>query len=744
MEHTPCVTIRRSYFFGLPRIRQLMLGAHQYGVAIPGGAEILVHARSVLEETVRSDPGMGVWAFIDVDLVNCFPSLEWDDIDESMAEALPEIAGCTHWCHEEPGNIHLPSGGVHRPSRGAEQGDPHGPLQAGLVLARRVRQAMRRLTEARGGKPGCFTWWFADDGQAICRPHEVDGLLCVLDEAITIAGGTRGCLPDAKSVVRLVGHSTVLAEFDALPVNATWVTERVRNTCHVPPPNSDTEVLGAIVGTPAACNKQFLDTVNKLTGLHDELNSLDDAPVELVLGRKCADVSRVTYLMRLMGHRISPETAKQHDREQHRYLENVFGGGLHDTALTQAAAGVREGGLGFRSAAQLRLPAFIASRVEARPFVRDLFENMFAAGVVIPGCMERYDAHIATAVGDFIAGLPSTRAEHVREQCDVAGELAERRFNAFVNGRREDSAGAPVGNQHAGDRLVAPPGAEDDEHPLNVTFRLQHRLARISDEESLDRLSETLVRREEWSDVRRIRELRHDTCSHEWLWAIGPGAGGTLDPEDYVTAVRLRLGASHTDEPVPCRSCGRTLLDPRAYHALCCACGPSTKGHNAVRDVILDFTRLADATAEPEVLGLIASAPGLRPADILTSALAVDRDTALDVGVAAPDASGAGDDCTESMRKRKHAKYAPFAQDLAAAGVVYRPLVWSCFGREHAETTTALVTIARRVARRQGLADHRPVLNRIRAAVGVALARRCARMVHSCLRRPGRVQTLLR
>ena len=144
------------------------------------------------------------------------------------------------------------------------------------------------------------------------------------------------------------------------------------------------------------------------------------------------------------------------------------------------------------------------------------------------------------------------------------------------------------------------------------------------------------------------------------------------------------------------------------------------------------------------MLGLIASAPGLRPADILTSALAVDRDTALDVGVAAPDASGAGDDCTESMRKRKHAKYAPFAQDLAAAGVVYRPLVWSCFGREHAETTTALVTIARRVARRQGLADHRPVLNRIHAAVGVALARRCARMVHSCLRQPGRVQTLLR
>ena len=69
--------------------------------------------------------------------------------------------------------------------------------------------------------------------------------------------------------------------------------------------------------------------------------------------------------------------------------------------------------------------------------------------------MERYDAHIATAVGDFIAGLPAARAEPVREQCGVAGEQAERRFNAFVNGRREDSSGAPVGNQHAGEPLVA-------------------------------------------------------------------------------------------------------------------------------------------------------------------------------------------------------------------------------------------------------------------------------------------------
>eukprot|EP00972_Heterocapsa_arctica_P008497 1239704-Heterocapsa_arctica.AAC.1 len=36
---------KRSLHQQLPKIRQVVLDAHQYGVAITGGAEILVHAR---------------------------------------------------------------------------------------------------------------------------------------------------------------------------------------------------------------------------------------------------------------------------------------------------------------------------------------------------------------------------------------------------------------------------------------------------------------------------------------------------------------------------------------------------------------------------------------------------------------------------------------------------------------------------------------------------------------------------
>ena len=132
------------------------------------------------------------------------------------------------------------------------------------------------------------------------------------------------------------------------------------------------------------------------------------------------------------------------------------------------------------------------------------------------------------------------------------------------------------------------------------------------------------------------------------------------------------------------------------------------------------------------MLGLIASAPGLRPADVLTAALGGSQLSALNVGVACPDAQCAGEDCTESMRRTKVSKYAQFFGEFNELHILYRPLIWSCYGREHSDTSAALIALARRAARRRGYAHHKPLLARARAAVGLALARRCANMVLSC------------
>ena len=96
------------------------------------------------------------------------------------------------------------------------------------------------------------------------------------------------------------------------------------------------------------------------------------------------------------------------------------------------------------------------------------------------------------------------------------------------------------------------------------------------------------------------------------------------------------------------------------------------------------------------------------------------------------EARRAGADCTETMRLRKRGVYQRHLPALEAEGIEYRPLVWSCWGREHPDTTAALVALARQAARRRGDCPVQ-LLRRARAQVGAALSHRSAAMLAACL-----------
>ncbi len=723
------------------RIRQHMIRARQFGVCVPGGTETLIHARSVLEECIQSDPGNGVWAVIDLDWANCYPSLEWDDIDDAMQDVLPEVAPWTRWCHQHAAPINLPSGGVHTARRGAEQGDPHGSLQCGLVLAKRSREALASLRQhLRSEHPGIFDAWYADDGQVLCRPAHVDAYLGAIDASVGQSGGTRGSGPDVKTVVRLVGHPDALEAFEASEEAASWITPRMQHTCRFEPPNSPIEVLGSVIGSSEARDAQFKQKIDKLSSLHAAIGQLEDPQIELSLGRISSGVSRVVHLLRTNGRFLSPDVVAEQDNHQSRFLSHVLAGDLSEAALNQAAAGVQHGGLGMRRASQLQSLAFAASRIEVRPFVARLYAEMADAGIAIPGCLELYDRQTTEALDAFVAGLDPARADRARQMCERAAGLAQARLDAYLDGRREDAPGAPVGDGHAGARLVSGEVPDDPEHPrAPAALQLQQALARLSDRSAMETLLGELDGAGRSEDVLRIKELQDESVSHEWLWSMGAPPTAGLEADLFVTAVRLRLGASHAAEPQLCQQCG-AVLAPTAYHASCCAPGASTEGHNDVRDALLDLAKVADATSEPEVLGLFASAPDLRPADVLTSALGGNLSHALDVGIAAPLAANAGPDCTESMRKRKVRRYARWQGELEEQRITYRPLIWSAWGREHPDTSSVLVELAKVASRRRGLADYRPVLARARAGIGIAIARRAARMILSCQARLGKRQ----
>ena len=62
------------------KVRHVMVEACQYGVSMRGGAEALVHTRETIENAFRSGPSCGVWAAVDVDFQNAFPSLRYEAI----------------------------------------------------------------------------------------------------------------------------------------------------------------------------------------------------------------------------------------------------------------------------------------------------------------------------------------------------------------------------------------------------------------------------------------------------------------------------------------------------------------------------------------------------------------------------------------------------------------------------------------------------------------------------------------
>ena len=84
-------------------VQRICLGARQFGVAIPGGAEGLIHFRMSLEKHFALQDTCV--AAVDVDLSNAFPRMEWDSIRAAVEDLLPNVAAWTHWCHTSPGRV---------------------------------------------------------------------------------------------------------------------------------------------------------------------------------------------------------------------------------------------------------------------------------------------------------------------------------------------------------------------------------------------------------------------------------------------------------------------------------------------------------------------------------------------------------------------------------------------------------------------------------------------------------------
>ena len=712
-------------------IRKVMVSLRQFGVALPGGAEALFHARETVEAMARSGT-LPPLAVVDVDLVNCYGSLEWDAIIEAYEEFLPEAVPWERWCTNQPCEATLPSSERVTLNRGAGQGEPDGPVKAAATIgqaAKRSRSDMRPEVAS-----GTVDVWFIDDGQLFTHPRLVDPVLRALDTRLEQAGATRGRKSTHGTVKSLVRVFVPAGQEAAV---GGWDTDYVKDSCNILSLTDPVKVLGGIVGTQAQMNEAFIQTCENVDNLHQAIDQVQDAATEVVLKKACADVSKVVYTLRLNGDRLAQAgNLPRYSGLLRDSLARSLGGDVGDHGWQQATCGTSEGGLGLRTAEEVALPAFIASRVSAAPAVRMIFAQIEAAGLAPVGVLGgAYEERTNRAIEAFksVFGMDSPEFDAIELLVAEGAQQAADTWLEMTTGE------TPPGPRNETTNLLGEDEGEDDGGGRQPRAQhLQKKLSALVDGAKATNLAHSLEDADLVEDGLRLEDLRDKHQENSWMWALNPIAEPVLPECDWLRAMRLRLGCTQISSEILCASCGERVLDKTAYHALCCARGESTRGHNRVRDVLHAGFVASDAGARVEVMGLIPSHPDLRPADVLTTAARPNVTTAVDVGISCPHSSGAGVDCTESMRAEKLRHYGQYLPELEAQGIEYAPATFSAYGRRNPSVTQMLTQAAREAARRRGIGSHNALLRRWYRTATCEIWRRASRMIVACVPREPR------
>ena len=513
-----------------------------------------------------------------------------------------------------------------------------------------------------------------DDGQVMLPPDMAAVYLTAFDEALVAAGGTRVAGDTFKSQARLIGSPAARA---AVP--ATWHAGIVSQTCKVASPAA--AAAGKVLGVDLSGEtlaEQLRSATTRVDEARRAILGIGDAPAELSLLRMSANVCRIVHLLRAAGPDLGTDALQAFDDAQDECLGALLGGPLPSLCAEKAACGASDGGLGLRRARDLQLPAFLASRTEARGLAEELGQTLPSEWQEL--LFTQWSRTTDAALERWQQELTPPAAAVAAQALEEASAAADARCARFV-GRLP-----PAFDPEAGDALakrvacalVSPAGLEDPEHPDAPSRQLQHRLADMVAQERISDIRQRLVDGGDWPAVRLLDDLRHPGTDHSWMWALAAADAAVVPSAEFADVLLLRLGAPLLGEKLACARCG-CVLDPECRHALRCAPGPATRGHNRIRDTLLGLASLSDGAAVTEAAGLVPSVPALRPADLLTRA-AFGRLCALDVVVACPDAQGAGDDAADAAVCRKLEEHAHVLDELLDEGVEYRPVAWTCWG----------------------------------------------------------------
>ena len=523
--------------------------------------------------------------------------------------------------------------------------------------------------------------------------------------------------------------------------DAAWQLGEVRALAKVCTADEAGLTLGVATGDREAVAEQLLQKVKVVQAMQQKTAVCCDTQTEHVLNQQSLGLGRVNHILRVHGHLLSqdPGDLGAFDKVSRTTMDRLFPG-LTDESHDQAALATSLGGVGWRRAADVALPANLGALVAAAPKIRTMAEAAERAGLLPRALLGQLLAEqVGGAAAAYLASLDELERVKAEDFLRKAESAAVEQWQRLQGGGAE-AGGAPradvsyTGEEEwqPGPDAAEPASADSEVRERRLTpSYLQKELVRLADCTRLRALEASLRQQGNWEQLERLQDLRHPGVSHRWLWHLDSRSGAVLAEEDYVLGVQKRLGGRVHEGCAPCRLCGAPL-DPQLEHSEVCGTAAATRGHYACVRALVEGFRLADPSVTTEPRGLTDTQA--RPADIFTTAAVPGRSAALDVCVASPSAAMALGDAAEAAFKRKLRHYRDIIPQLDAAGISFRPLVWTAEGRPHPAASRTMHYAARLAATRSGAdAGADSFLERWRHEIQVAIQRRRAAMARSVL-----------